>query len=208
VNPVALGFVTSLNRPGGNLTGVTQLSVELAPKLLEFMHELVPSATMFGFLINPSNPAHESLPKDLEAAALALGVTVQILRASTEHDFDTVFATLLELRAGGLGIGADAFFSSRSEQLAAMALRHAMPAIQPFRRFVLAGGLMSYGGSITAAQHLAGIYTTRILKGEKPSDLPVQQSTKVEMFINLKTAKALALTVPDKLLVAADEVIE
>jgi putative tryptophan/tyrosine transport system substrate-binding protein len=208
VNPVTVGLVTSLNRPGGNLTGVTQLSVELAPKLLEFMHEIVPSATVFGFLINPSNRAHDPLPKDLDSAARVPGLKVQILRASTEHDFDTGFATLLERRAGGLGIGADAFFSSRSEQLASLALRHGMPAIQPFRRFVLAGGLMSYGGSITAAQRLAGVYTDRILKGEKPGELPVQQSTKVEMFINLKTAKELGLTIPENLLVAADEVIE
>jgi putative tryptophan/tyrosine transport system substrate-binding protein len=208
VNPVTTGLITSLNRPGGNLTGVTQLSVELAPKLLEFLYELVPSATIFGFLLNSSNPAHEPLPHDLDAAARALGVKVQILHANTERDFNRVFATLRELQAGGLGIGADAFFSSRSEQLAALARQHAIPAIQPFRRFVLAGGLMSYGGSVTAAQHLAGIYTARILKGENPSELPVQQSTKVEMFINLQTARAFGLTVPDKLLVAADEVIE
>src|SRR5262249_35358365 len=160
--------VASLNRPGGNLTGVTQLSVELAPKLLEFLHELVPSATIFGFLLNSSNPAHDPLPNDLDAAGHALSLKVQILRSSTEHDLDTVFARLRELQAGGLGIGADAFFSSRSEQLAALARQHAMPAIQPFRRFVTAGGLMSYGGSVTAAQHLAGIYVGRILKGENP----------------------------------------
>jgi putative ABC transport system substrate-binding protein len=203
------GLVASLSRPGGNVTGVTTMNVEIAPKRLELAHELLPTATMIAVLINPTNPNTEIELRDLHAAASALGLQIDILHASTEHDFNTVFATLARLRAGALVVsGGDAFLISRSEQLAALTLRHAVPAIFQFREFVAAGGLMSYGGSITDSYHQAGIYAGRILKGEKPADLPVQQSTKVELIINLKTAKALGLTVPISLLGRADVVIE
>jgi putative tryptophan/tyrosine transport system substrate-binding protein len=205
---VAAGLVASLNRPGGNLTGVTTLNVELGPKRLELMHELVPAATVMALLINPTNPNAEILSRDLGAAARTLGLQLHVLHASTERDFDAVFATLVQLRAGALVIGPDAFFISRSEQLAALAVRHSVPAIYTYREFAAAGGLMSYGGSLTETNRQAGIYTGRILKGEKPADLPVQQITKVELIINLKTAKALGLSVPTTLIGRADEVIE
>jgi len=207
-DPVEAGLVASLNRPGGNLTGVSILNVELGPKRLELLHELVPSASVVALLINPTHPAAETLSRDLQAAARTLGLELHILHASTEHDFDAVFATLAQVRAGALVIGADAFFVSRSEQLAALAVRHAVPAIFQYRPFAAAGGLMSYGGNVTEPYRQVGIYTGRILKGEKPADLPVQQSTKVELIINLKTAKALGLTIPLPLLGRADEVIE
>jgi putative ABC transport system substrate-binding protein len=208
VDPVEIGLVASLNRPGGNLTGVSILNVELAPKRLELLHEVVPTTTLIALLVNPANPNAETLSRDLQAAARTLGLQLHVLRASTERDFDTVFATLLQLRAGGLVIGPDTFFVSHTEQLTALALRHAMPTIALYREFAVAGGLMSYGGSGTDVVRLAGVYCGRILKGEKPADLPVQQSTKFEFVINLKTAKALGLIVPPRLLVAADEVIE
>jgi len=208
VDPVEAGFVASLNRPGGNLTGVVTLNTELGQKRLELIHELVPTATTIGLLLNPTNAVAEIQSKDLQAAARTLGLQLRVLHASTERDFDEVFATLIRLRAGGLVIGSDGFFVSRSEQLAALTVRHALPAIFQYRAFVTAGGLMSYGGSVTDSYRLSGIYTGRILKGEKPADLPVQQATKVELMINLKTAKALGLTVPLPLLGRADEVIE
>jgi putative ABC transport system substrate-binding protein len=208
VDPVSVGLVASLNRPGGNLTGVTNLNTELGPKRLELVHELVPTARIIAVLVNPTNRNAETLSRDLRAAARTIGLQIHILHATTERDFDTVFATLVQLPAGGLVIGADAFFNSRSQQLAALTIRHAMPAIYQFREFAAAGGLMSYGGSFTDSYRLAGVYTGRILKGEKPADLPVQQSTKAELIINLKTAKALGLTVPLALLGRADEVIE
>jgi putative ABC transport system substrate-binding protein len=208
-DPVQLGFVASLNRPGGNLTGVTTLSAEVGPKRLELAHELVPMATIIGVLVNPANPTvAERTTIDLQAAARILGVQLHVLHASTERDFDTVFATLAQLRAGALVIGGDGFFISRIEQLAALTLRHAVPAISPNREFAAAGGLMSYGGSITDDYRLIGGYTGRILKGEKPADLPVQQATKIELIINMKTAKALGLTFPITLLGRADAVIE
>jgi putative ABC transport system substrate-binding protein len=207
-DPVQAGLVASLNRPGGNLTGVSILNVELAPKRLELLHELVPKATVIAVLINPTGPNVEALSKDLQLTARTLGMQPHVLYAGSERDFDTVSATLAQLRAGALVIGSDAFFNSRSEQLAALAVRHALPAIYQYREFAAAGGLMSYGGSLTDTNHLAGVYIGRVLKGEKPANLPVQQSTKVELFINLKTAKALGLTVPLALLTRADEVIE
>jgi putative ABC transport system substrate-binding protein len=207
-DPVAAGFVASLNRPGGNLTGVSTLSVETEPKRLELMHELVPTATVMVLFINPTNPNAEAQSRDMQAAARTLGLQLHVLHASIERDFDTAFATLVQLRAGALVIGVDAFFINRSEQLAALALRHAVPAIFAYREFVAAGGLMSYGDDNTDAFRLMGVYAGRILKGEKPADLPVQQATKFQLFINLKTAKALGITVPLPLLARADEVIE
>jgi ABC-type uncharacterized transport system substrate-binding protein len=208
-DPVQIGLVASLSRPGGNLTGVAQLHVEVIPKRLEVAHELVPTATIIAVLLNPTNPTlAETQTRDLQAAARILGVQLHVLHASTERDFDTVFATLAQLRAGVFVIASDAFFLSRSKQLAALALRQAVPTIFQDRTFPAAGGLMSYGGSTADAYRQAGIYTGRILKGEKPADLPVQQATKVELIINLKTAKALGLTVPLPLIGRADEVIE
>jgi putative tryptophan/tyrosine transport system substrate-binding protein len=208
-DPVALGLVAGLNRPGGNVTGVATLTVELGPKQLEMLHELVPTATIIALLVNPTNPTNaETLSRDLQAAARTLGLQLHVLHASTERDFDTVFATLSRLRAGALVIGSDPFFNSRSQQLVALALRQAMPTMYPFREYAIAGGLISYGNSFADAHRQVGVYTGRILKGEKPADLPVQQSTKVELILNLRTAKALGLTVPPTLLGRADEVIE
>jgi putative ABC transport system substrate-binding protein len=173
------------------------------------LHELVPAVTVVALLVNPTSPnLAESTTKDLQAAARTLGLQLHVLHASTERDFDTVFATLVRLRAGALVIGTDAFFDSRREQLAALAVRYAVPTIYATRGFAVAGGLMSYGASYTDAFHQAGVYTGRILKGEKPAELPIVRSTKIELLINLKTAKALGLTVPLPLLGRADEVIE
>jgi putative tryptophan/tyrosine transport system substrate-binding protein len=208
-DPVNLGLVASLNQPGGNITGVSDLSAELGPKRLELLHELVPTTTTIALLVNPTNPAiAETQSRDLQAAARTLGLQLHVLHASTERDFDRVFATLAQLRAGALVIGLDGLFTNRMEQLAALAVRHAVPTIYANREFAAAGGLISYGGSRTDAYRQVGIYIGRILKGEKPADLPVQQGTKVELFINLKTAKAFGLTVPLSLLGRADEVIE
>jgi len=208
-DPVALGLVASLNRPGGNLTGVTNLSVEVGVKQLELLHELVPNATTIALLVNPTNRTlAEVVSRDAQLAAGKLGLQLHVLHASTERDFDTVFATLAQPPVRALLIGADSFFISRSEQLAALAVRYAVPAGFNFREFVVAGGLMSYGGSFTDAHRLAGVYVGRILKGEKPADLPILQPTKFELAINLKTAKSLGLSVPTALLSSADEVIE
>jgi putative tryptophan/tyrosine transport system substrate-binding protein len=207
-DPVEIGLVASLSRPGGNVTGITNLNVEVGPKRLELLHELVPGAAAIAFLVNPTNPSAEGEARDLQKAARTLGLQIHVLHASTERDFDTVFASLGQLRAGGLMIAADAFFASRRERLAALSLRLAVPAIFAFREFAAAGGLMSYGSSFTDGYHAGGIYTGRILKGEKPADLPVQQVTKIELIINLKTAKAFGLAVPLALLTRADEVIE
>ncbi len=206
-DPVELGLVASVNRPGSNLTGAITLNVELGPKRLELLHELVPMATVMALLVNPTNPNAEIQTRDTQAAARALGRQLHVLNAKTEHDFDAVFATLVQLR-GALVVGAGAPFIGRSEQLAALAVRHAVPAIFQGGDFAESGGLMSYGGSIADAHRLAGVYTGRILKGEKPTDLPVQQITKVELIINLKTAKGLGLTVPFSLIGRANEVIE
>jgi len=208
-DPVAAGLVASLNRPGGNVTGVTGLNVELAPKKLELLHELFPSATTLALLVNPTNPiAAENQSRTVAAAARTLGLQVHILHSSSEGDFDSVFARFAQTGAGALVIGSDLFFTSRSERLAALGLRHAVPSIYQFREFAEAGGLMSYGGSITGWGHQAGIQTGRILAGAKPADLPVHQATKLELFINLKTAKALGVEVPATLLARADEVME
>jgi len=208
-DPVQLGVVTSLNRPGGNVTGVTTLSVEVTPKRLELARELIPGTSTVAVLINRTNPETETELRIMQTAASALGLQLHVLDASTEHDFDTIFAALHQTPARVLVIaGADPFLISRSEQLAELTVRHAVPAIFQFREFVAAGGLISYGGSVTDAYRQAGIYAGRILKGEKPGELPVQQATKVELFVNLKTARTLGLTVPTALLVRADEVIE
>jgi putative ABC transport system substrate-binding protein len=209
VDPVELGLVASLNRPDRNLTGVTNLGVELGPKQLELLHEVAPTATVIALLVNPTNPALTApLSRDVQAAAARLGLEFHLLYASSERDFDLAFAKLIKLRAGGLVIVPDALFTARSEQLATLTLQHAVPTIFLNREFTAAGGLMSYGGSFTEGFRQVGIYTGRILKGDKPGDLPVERSTKVELFINLKTAKALGLTVPLSLLGRADEVIE
>jgi putative ABC transport system substrate-binding protein len=188
-DPVALGLVASLKRPGGNLTGLTSLNEEIGPKRLELLHEVIPAATTIALLMNPTSPNVEPLSRDLQAVARTLGLELHVLHASNERDFDTVFATLARLQAGGLVAGAHAFFNSRSEQVAALALRRAVPMITPYRDFAAAGGLMSHGNSITEQYRQAGIYVGRILKGEKPSDLPVQQATKVELIINLNGAR-------------------
>ena len=208
-DPVAIGLVSSLARPGGNITGVTSLNAEVQPKRLELLHELVPTATVVGLLVNPTNPnLAEFTTKNLHEAARSLGLELHILHASADRDFDAVFATLLQLRAGALVIGADPLFTSRLEQLAALTVRHAMPAVYQFREFTEAGGLMSYGGSLTDTFRAAGVYTGRVLRGDKPADLPVQQTTKVELFLNLRTARVLGLEVPRTLVARADEVIE
>jgi putative ABC transport system substrate-binding protein len=208
VDPVEAGLVASLNRPGGNLTGVTALSVELAPKKLQMLHELVPTATIIALLVNSANPNAETQSRDVQAAARALGLQLHVLHAANERDLDTAFVTLAQLRVGALVIGTDGFLNSRSEQLAALTMHHAMPAIFQYREFTAAGGLMSYGSSLTDTYRQVGVYVSRILKGEKPADLPVEQATKVELIINLRTARALGLAVPTTLLARADEVIE
>ena len=205
-DPVTLGLVASLNRPGGNLTGVTNLNVEVGQKRLELLREILPAATIIAVLVNPSAAAvTEQFMRAMQAAAPALGMQLQVLQASTDRDLDTVFAAL---RADALVIGPYLFFASRKEQLGALSLRHAVPAIFTYRSFVAAGGLMSYGADETESYRLVGIYTGKILKGAKPGDLPVQRATKVELMINLKTAKALGIAVPLALSGRADELIE
>jgi putative tryptophan/tyrosine transport system substrate-binding protein len=206
-DPVAFGLVASLNKPGGSVTGVTTLSSELGPKRLELLHEMVPTATVIAALIRPTGSDAETQSRGLQAAARTMGLELHILHASTERELDAVFATVARMRAGALVIGTDVFFDSRNKELAALAARHAVPMIYQSREFAAAGGVMSYGGSMDPYR-LAGVYTGRILKGEKPADLSVQQSTKVELIINLKTAKALGLTVPLALVASADELIE
>jgi putative ABC transport system substrate-binding protein len=207
-DPIATGLVASLNRPGGNLTGVALLNDETGQKRLELLHELVPTATAMALLVNPTHPDVEVQIGSLQAAARTLGLQLLVLEARTERDLDGAFAALVQLRIGGLVVASDGFFINHSEQLAALALRHRVPTSFMYREFVAAGGVMSYGGSLSDGYRLMGVYTGRILKGEKPIDLPVQQATKIELMINLKTAKALGLTFPITLLGRADEVIE
>jgi putative ABC transport system substrate-binding protein len=208
-DPIQLGLVNSLNRPGGNITGVTQLNWEVIPKRLELLHELLPTARVMVLLVNPTNPVYaEMQSRAVLAAAHTLGLELRVLNASAEGDFDSVFANLVHLRAGGVVIGGSTLFTSRIKQLAALAIQHVVPAVYQMREFVAAGGLLSYGSDITDAYRLAGIYTGRVLKGENPADLPVQQASKVELFINLKTAKTLGITVPLPLSGRADELIE
>jgi putative tryptophan/tyrosine transport system substrate-binding protein len=208
VDPVESGLVSRLNRPGGNLTGAHTLNVELGPKRLELLHKLLPTATDIALLINPARANAEPETRDMSAAAGTLGLKLHVLHASTERDIDAAFANVVQQRGGGLVIGGDSFFSARQEQLAALAIRHAVPTIYQYREFAAAGGLMSYGNSHTDGIRLAGVYAGRILKGEKPGDLPVQRVTKIELIINMKTAKALGIDVPPTLLATADEVIE
>ena len=209
VDPVEVGLVSSLSRPGGNLTGASILNVELGAKQLELLHEVVPTATKIALLVNPTSPAlADPLSRQLQAAAKSLALKLQVVRASSLGELKAVFASLRELQVGALVIASDPFLNSHSEQIAALALRNAMPTMHQYREFPAAGGMMGYGGAIADSYRLVGEYTGRILKGEKPADLPVQQLTKVELVINLKTAKALGLEVPPALLARADEVIE
>jgi putative tryptophan/tyrosine transport system substrate-binding protein len=208
-DPIRFGLVASLSRPGGNVTGVTQTNAQVAPKLLQMLHEMLPTARIIGLMVNPAGgDLATDQVKDFLSAAQTLGVELRILNASTNGDIDAAFTSLNELRAGGLVITTDPFFTSRSEQLAMLAASHAVPAAYKGREFAAAGGLFSYGTDIADTFRLAGIYTGRILKGEKPANLPVQQATKVELIINLKTAKALGINVPNTLIGRADEVIE
>jgi putative ABC transport system substrate-binding protein len=208
-DPVQLGLVVSLSRPGGNVTGATQLNIEVSPKRLEVLHELVPTATDFAYLVNPTNPLVAQTGARMQAAARTLGLTLHTISASSDRELEFALASVAQLRAGGLVLGAaDAFFNSRSRELGELTARHKVPAIYQGREFVAAGGLVAYGGSVSDSYRLAGVYAGRILKGEKPAELPVQQSTKVEMILNLKTANALGLTVSLPLLGRADEVIE
>jgi putative tryptophan/tyrosine transport system substrate-binding protein len=207
-DPVALGLVAALDRPGGNLTGTTELAMEVGPKKLELLHEVVPKATLVALIVNPANRSTEAQTRELKAAALTLGIEMHVLGASVERELDTAFAALTQLRAGAVVIGTDPLFTSRSQQLATLALRYAVPSVYQFRDFAVSGGLMSYGSSFTEGYRLAGTYAGRILKGERPAELAVQRSAKLELIINLKTAKALGLNIPPSLLARADEVIE
>jgi putative tryptophan/tyrosine transport system substrate-binding protein len=207
-DPVRTGLVESLSRPGNNLTGAAHINVETAPKRLELLHELMRAEKVIGLLVNPSNPITPSVTAGVQAAANSLGLELQVVRAQTDAEIDAAFAALPAMKAGALVIGTDPFFTSRAEKLGSTSLRLAMPAIYQYRAFTEAGGVMSYGGSITDSYYQAGLYAARILKGEKPGDLPVQLSTKVELFFNLKSAKALGLDPPLSLLGRADEVIE
>jgi ABC-type uncharacterized transport system substrate-binding protein len=208
-DPVRLGLVASLNRPDGNITGVASLNIEVAPKRLQLLHEVVPSAKIVALLVNPTNgTVAEIQSRDVRSAAHGLGLELHVLNARTETDFDAVFANLIQMQAGGLVIAADPLFSSRSKQLGELTVRHAVPAIYGRHDFAAAGGLLSYGPDQADAYRRTGIYVGRVLKGEKPADLPVQQATKVELYINLKTAKTLGLHVPDTLIGRADGLFE
>ena len=207
-DPVRTGLVESLSRPGGNITGAAHLNVETAPKRLELLHELLPAQQIVGLLINPTNPLGGPIEEGVQTAASSLGLKLQVLHARTDEEIDAVFASLRELKVGALVIGTDPLFTSRAEKLGALSLRFKMPAIYQYRTFTAAGGVLSYGGNITDSYYHAGLYAGRILKGEKPADLPVQLSTKVELFLNLKSAEALGIKPPLSLLGRADEVIE
>jgi putative ABC transport system substrate-binding protein len=207
-DPINLGLVAGLNRPGPNITGVTQLSSELVSKRLGLLHELIPTATVIGLLLNPTDPRGDTQSSEVQGAAHALGLQIHIVNASTGGEIDSAFATLAQLRAGALIVTTGEFFVRRAEQLVALAARHAVPAIYGYRLFAEAGGLVAYGTSLNESYRLAGVYTGRVLKGEKPADLPVLQPTKFELVINLKAAKSLGLDIPAKVLALADEVIE
>jgi putative ABC transport system substrate-binding protein len=208
VDPVETGLVVSFARPGGNLTGITILTAELNPKRFELISELVPQAGVIALLVNPNNRSAERVMRDVQEAARAKGVQLHILKASAEGEFEAIFGSLVQLQAGALLVGNDPFFFSRREELVALAARHAIPAMYEWREFAAAGGLISYGTSLTAVWRQAGAYVGRILAGAKPADLPVEQPTTFELVINLKTAKALGLTIPQSILARADEVIE
>jgi putative tryptophan/tyrosine transport system substrate-binding protein len=208
VDPVEFGLVTSLNRPGGNMTGIAALQGELIAKRIEILHEMAPKAAVVALLVNPNNRYTETETLMLQDGARSLGLELHVLNASTASDIDTAFGTLAELRPGALLVSADLFLLSRHKQLVALAVQHALPAVYPWRGYVAAGGLMSYGPSLSDAYRLVGVYIGKILKGAKPADLPVEQSTKIELVINLKTSKTLGLTVPITLLGRADDVIE
>jgi putative ABC transport system substrate-binding protein len=207
-DPVELGLVASWSQPGGNVTGASELSREVAPKRLELAHQLVPTATVIGLLVNPQNPIAEAVTRELEGATLALGLQFKVLPASTGTEIDQAFTTFGQTQAGVLIVASDTLLASSAQQIGALSIRYSVPTIFQYHEFAAAGGLAGYGGGIIDAYRLAGGYTGRILKGEKPADLPVQRSNKAELIINLKTAKALGITVPDKLLATADEVIE
>ena len=208
-DPIQLGLVANLSRPGGNVTGVSQTNVEMAPKRMQLLHEIVPTATVMALLVNPADGALAAVyTREVQAAARTLGLELHILNASTERDLYGVFEKLIQLRVGGLVISGGAFLTSRNETLAALALHHAVPAVFTDREFAAAGGLLSYGAAILEAYRLAGNYTGRILRGDKPADLPVQQATKVELYINLKTAKTLGINIPNTVIGRADELIE
>jgi ABC-type uncharacterized transport system substrate-binding protein len=207
-DPVRLGLVASLNRPGGNLTGMSTFTLEMAGKRLELLKEIMPTAVAAAYLLNPTSASSEIESRQAQTAARALGIELHVLSASTEHDLDARFAALVKLSAAGLVVQADPFFDSQRERLVTLAARHGLSANYPWREYVLAGGLMSYGTSITDSYRQGGLYVGRILKGEKPADLPIMQPTKFHLALNLKTAKALGLTVPPSLLATADEVIE
>ena len=207
-DPVQLGLVASLSRPGGNVTGATQMTGEVAPKRVELAHDLFPQATNFGLLINSKNPMAETVKRDSQAAALKLGLQLNILYASTDQGIDDAFKAFREMHVSAVVIGTDAFFNTRLEQIAALAIRNSLPAVYEYHQFVAGGGLASYGGSILDSYRLAGGYVGRVLKGEKPADLPVQQASKIELLINLKTAKTLGVSVPEWVINRADEVIE
>jgi putative ABC transport system substrate-binding protein len=208
IDPVKLGLVAGLNRPGGNITGVSQFSTALEGKRLELLHELVPHAAVIAMLVNPTFAGTDAITDDMQSAARALGLKLNVLKASSEHDLEAAVASIGQLGAGALVVASDPFFFGRHDRVVTVVAHHAVPAIYQFREFAAAGGLMSYGTNLADAYRQVGVYTGRILKGEKPGDLPVVQPTKFELVINLKTGKTLGLDVPDKLLARADEVIE
>jgi len=207
-DPVAIGLVATLNRPSANVTGIAILQTELGPKRLQLLRELIPNSAMFGVLADPAVPGAQSIITDLQAAARALGLQLLVVNARTESDLETAFATFSQQRVGGVLVVNSALYNRRTEQLAVQAARYALPTVFPFGEFVLAGGLMSYGSSFGYGYHQVGIYAGRILRGEKPADLPVERAVKIELIINMKTAKALGLTIPETLLATADEVIQ